>query len=257
MSSLEEVRLTLGHTFSLGLCCDRPTHLPASSLKAFLSPCRVPVTADIWNPFVESPTISTVTAKALLSLFTNPLRIPLSLLYNLSRLSPVLLKFSMLCSELTSFIFSKTRNSSAAHHLVSDVSATSCQLWMQLLWSTNQCVTWASSEDTSTMPASSLNFWLLPHSVACHIWCMCSACCPSDLSSGIFCVRLTWKKCWVYVRCTMAAGQIQSRANCATVTLSAWDYTSLSVAASSWVLKNQNISAASQDESRGETQIPH
>lgn len=50
--SLEEVKLPLGHTFSLGPCWDRPTHLPASS---FLSPCRVPVTGGILNPFLESP----------------------------------------------------------------------------------------------------------------------------------------------------------------------------------------------------------
>lgn len=129
----------------------------ASSLKAFLSPCRVPATADILNPFLESPTqqFPQLQQKLFASLFTHSFYIPLSLVYNLSGLSPVLLKFSMLCSELPSFIFSKTWNSSAAHHLVSDVSATSCQLLMQILRSNNQCVTWAPSEDTSTMPASS------------------------------------------------------------------------------------------------------
>lgn len=50
--SLEEVKLPLGHTFTVGPCGDRPTHLPASSLKAFLSPGKVPVTTDIFNPFL-------------------------------------------------------------------------------------------------------------------------------------------------------------------------------------------------------------
>lgn len=127
--------------------------------KGFFSACRVPATADLLNPFLEFPTQQSPQSQQKLFAFpfTNPLHIPLSSLYNLSRLSPVLLKFSMLCSELPSFIFSKTWNSNAAHHLVSDVSAAFYQLWVQLLRSTNQCVTWASSEDTSTTPASSLS----------------------------------------------------------------------------------------------------
>lgn len=144
----------------------------ASSLKAFLSPCRVPATADILNPFLESPTqqFPQLQQKLFASLFTHSFYIPLS--WFTTSLDFHQCCWNFLCSAQSSPVSYFPKHGIAVQPItwwvmyLLHLASCWCRFWGQTI---NVSLGLLLRTLLPCQPPHSAPPWLLPHSVACHI----------------------------------------------------------------------------------------